>query len=90
MKSEWFRLKKLTGGDGHEETKPHGKTDVVLKQGKKESNHDDGNDDDDAHRNAAVFCPRRGTHLAQYPVAEQEAETNATAHVAATGLLSTI
>jgi hypothetical protein len=82
MKSEWFRLKKVTGGDWKE--------DVVLKQRKKENSHDDGNDDDDAHRNATVLCPRRGIHPTRYPVAEQEADTNAAVHVAAAGLLSTI
>jgi hypothetical protein len=81
----------VTGGDWKAETKPHEKANIVLKQRKKENSHDDGNDDDDdAHRNAIVLCPRRGTHPARYPVAEQEADTNAAVHVAAAGLLSTI
>ncbi len=90
MKSEWFRLKKLTGGDWKEGTKLHEKADVVLKQRKKENSHDDGNDDDDAHGNVTVLCSRRGTHLAQYSVAEQEEDANAAVHTAAARLLSTI
>ncbi len=89
MKREWVRLKKLTGSDWKEETKPHEKADVVLKQRKKEDSHDDGNDDD-AHGNATVLCPRRGTHLAEYLWAEQEEDVNTTAHTAAAGLLSTL
>lgn len=90
VKREWVRLKKLTGSDWKEETKPHEKADVVLKQRNKENSHDDGNDDDNVHGNAAVLYPRRGTYLAEYLWAEQEEDVNTAAHTAAAGLLSTL
>jgi hypothetical protein len=74
-----------------EETKLHEKADVILKERKKENSYDDGNNvHDNAPGNTPVLCPRRGTHLAQYPWAEQEEDTDAAVHAAAAGLFSTL
>lgn len=75
-------MKKLAGSDWK-----HDKENIDWKQRKKENSNDDGNDDD-AHRHVPVLCLRRGTHLAQCPVVQQEKEINAAVHTAAAGLLS--